>query len=212
MKLKKLHISLTLIVAVFGMVSCESLGLTAPAMDTEDAFKRIVESYEKNIDTNEYHPVELRWFETDKLSNELSYLNVTMISKEDNKTYTVSIKVGGDNQGAGSIEPSKSSRFNKYTFDKTNWIRPSDINPTLHVKQVESAINQFSDEYSEYTVKSIADFLIQLKNKTEEIETTFTVRVTKKGEATQRQGNRIVTNFYEQDFYGLPDGTAEMKD
>ena len=207
---KKLRISLILLATAIGMISCESLGLSAPKMDTEAAFKRVVEAYEKHIDTTKYHPVDFRWFEIDKLSNDLSYLNVTMISKEDDKAYSQSIKIGGDNQGAEELEPSKFSKYSKYTFDKSNWIRPSDLNAELFLKQIEDAASQIPED--EYNIRSVSDFNVELHHKTGAIQNNFTFRVTKKGEAKEYRGKQVITNYYEVSFDGQADGTAEMKD
>ena len=202
----KLRISLILLATAIGMVSCESLGLSAPKMDTEAAFKRVIESYEKYIDTTMYHPIEINWYEIDKLSNDLSYMRVSMISKDDNKVYSQVMKIAGDNQMAEEVKLSSYHNRSKLTFDGSNWIRPSDINAELFLQQFEDAKTQIPAD--EYRIKSVSDCKMGIHNKTGEVKNSFEFRLTKVGESTQRRGKQVITNYYEVNFDGQPDGTA----
>ena len=198
-----------LFVVGLSLVSCEKLGLTAPKMDTAEAVQRVVTSFTENVDTTKYRPIQIRWYEIDKLSNDLAYMNIESVSKEDNLVYTQSSKIAGDNQAAGEIELSKYKNRTSYDFEKLTWISLSDIDVDLIIKQIENAKAQIPEEYA---FRSVSEYTIEANPRTKELKSKFELRLVKKGESTEVRGRQIITNFYEVEFIGLPDGTAEMKD
>jgi len=198
-----------LLVMGFGLVSCEKLGLTAPKMDTAEAVQRVFDTYAANVDTTQYKPIEIKWYEIDKLSNELMYMNIESVSKDDNKVYSQSSKIAGDNQAAGEIELSKYKNRTTYDFEKLTWISLSDIDVDVIVKQIEDAKAQIPEEY---IFKSVSEYTIEVNQRSKELKSEFEIRLTKRGEPTETRGRQIITNYYEVEFIGLPDGTAKMKD
>ena len=198
-----------LLVVGLSLVSCEKLGLTAPKMDTAEAVQRVVDSFTENVDASKYRPIQIKWYELDKLSNELMFLNIESVSSEDNQVYTQSSKIAGDNQTVGEIELSKYKNRTTYDFEKLTWISASDINIDLIIKQIEDAKAQIPEEYA---FKSVSEYTIEANQRTKELKSEFELRLTKKGESSEVRGRQIITNYYEVKFVGLPDGTAEMKD
>ena len=201
-----LQLSLCLIIGI-GMFSCEKLGLTAPKMDTPEAIVRVQDAYKENVDTTKYKPIEIRWYELDALSNDLIYLNIQSLNKEDNKIYSQSLKIGGDSQNAGEMELSKFGNRNTYDFDNENWIHLSDINSEVIMKQIENAKSLIPEEYA---FESVGNYVISRDTKTKELKNTFDFRVTQKGESKEMRGRQIITNYYEFSFTGFLDGTVEM--
>lgn len=207
LNMKSVQLLLILALGV-ATISCEKLGLTAPKMDTEEAMQRIVDSY-KNIDTIQYKPIQIQWYEYDKLTNDLVYLNVDAVGKEDNKVYTQSMKIGGDNQSAGEMKPSSFYSRSNFDFNDMTYIKSSDINSELILKHIENAKAQIPEEY---VFKSVGNYYINADQQTKELKYKFDFRLTMKGESTQVQGRQIVTNYYELSFKGFADGSVEMKD
>ena len=208
--LKKTALRLSFLsIFLLGLTSCEQLGLTAPKMDSADAVQRVITTYKEHVDAANYKPIQVKWYEIDKLSNDLCYLNIDYVGKEDNKLYTQSFKIGGDNQNAGEMELSKFRTHVKFDFEKEKEVTLEDINAEIIIKQIENAKSQIPEEYR---FKSLSDYEIQGDSRKQELKATFTIRVTMKGEGTTTQGRQIITNYYEFDFVGNPDGTATMKD
>lgn len=190
----------TVIVAAFFLfVSCDGIG--SSKMNSESAVKRIVKAYEKNIDTNVYRPVSMSWMETEELSNNLVMLNFVLVDRDDN-LYSQTIKVGGDYQGAYDIEDYKFSRTAE--FDTTEWITIEDIDAALILSQYDDAISQIPDGYK---FKSVGICYMD-PERYGKGGTEFTINIIEKGKSKSVTGGSLVTNYYELQFLGNPDGTA----
>ena len=192
----------------------------APEMHTAEGGQRVIDIYNQHIDTEHYRPTTIRYREYDKLSNRLGYVTFTMIGKSDNKTYTLQVDIDGNNDSAGEIERSNSSdmmdRFSHLMpnrkapdFETAHWISPSEIDPALIAKQMESAFSQVPNGH---TVQSIEYVALTKDNDAGVLKCSFGVNVTEDGRSTSQRGKLIVTTYTTIRFDGQPDGTAKINE
>ncbi len=196
----------TLLAAAIAFTGCETLGLKTIGMDSEDSVKRVAETIKKHVKPAEYKPVSIYWYEREELSNSMEYLQVEMVGT-DGKLYTQNFKVGGDAQGPGEIEESRSSRA--YDFASMKYISPEDLVPATIVDWINQAKSGLPEEYG---YESLKGYTFKIDPETGERTSNFVARITETGNKRSVEGRNIVTTYYEIEFDVTADGTVVMEE
>lgn len=183
--------------AVMAFTSCEML--TGVKMSTAAAPEKVIELYQKHIDTTEYKPITIKWSEEGKLTDKLQMVVITMVGK-DLKWYSLPIIVSGPGSGPGEITQEKVTAPNiPADFDQVRFIRPSDVNPAAIVSHFAAAQEYVPDGYR-YT--SVSNYFCGINPTTGARSDSFEINLTHPG-ATNK--------YYSAPFNVASDGTVSPK-
>lgn len=106
----------------------------------------------------------------------------------------------------GFSDPKPVNYVNPNSKDQTFKLEEIDFAYTLQkANQALAEIAKEATEYEDFNISSI-----KFAKKSDKINIEYVIDFTKKGEGTQRQGRRIVTNYYQMRAKVLEDGTFEF--
>lgn len=193
------------------------LSLTGPKNPADKAasYDKAIELVKKNVDADRFKIYELRFVQGEQLSNDLMYVDVKMVNK-DNQPFSQVYYLNGN---VGDLDLESLSLY-VTEFDK---IKGIDVNK-LDTKTIEAQLAEAAKMVPEgHTYKSVSNYEIaellprtsSMLNKGREIgkqEATFSICYTEDGKETETSGGQVTHLYYESDFIVNPDGTLSVKD
>lgn len=195
--------------------SCTTSLLGNPT-DKAETYAKALEIVRRNIDPERFKIYYLSFSEEDKLSDNLYFVIVKMVNKDD-QAFTQTLFMNG-------MQPSElrtvQHTFEAPTFEGTKGLDPDQIDPAKIAGQIAEAVAALPEGHS---FKSVGDYTIQEEvpagvssfTSTREVgnqKTTFVVRFTEDGKETESSAGRTSTIYYEARATVEPDGTITIKE
>lgn len=189
------------IFATMLLFSCNgSSSLLGVQMDKEEGVQKVVDILTKNINTQEWKVVSVRWSD-DELSNNVDFVLVEMVNKE-GQAYNQGF-IGTLNFAAGDLSEVNTS-FYKAAPQDIPALDITKIDAKRIVAHIEAAKKMIPQEYQ---FKSLANYKLSNTEKDPDKEETFTINVTEKGKETVASAGRESLVYYEIEFQVKKDGT-----
>lgn len=231
MKTVSLKIPAGAVLAV-ALVSCGivggALGLKDVPMDAEDVAVAVKGAVANGVDTSVRKIYEISWSEEGKLTNNLAYIRVQLVDK-DGDYCSQSFHLNDDHDLVAEeikMPSTPKSARHKIVYEEVTGIDVNKLDGAQIVKQLEAAKALIPEEYEFRSVESysieedvhrvgmIDEMMARTHKKSNKKygaqRVRFTLNVVKKGEKSEWEGRRVVTNYYSIPFVVKEDGSVEM--
>lgn len=216
--MKKLFYSAILVCMAASLSSCGgragNLFGGNPA-DKAASYAKAIEIVKKQTDLNKFKIYSVSFVEGDALSNDMMYVDLSMVSP-DNLAFNQVFYLNGN---VGDLRK-QSSGIDDIDYEKIKGIDITKIDPTAIEKQCAEARQMVPEGH---TYKSIGRYEIEevlpkknaLLNRGRNVgaqETTFEVRFTEDGKETEVNGGKTTYLYYEAEVRVNADGTLSVEE
>lgn len=194
--------------------SCSSL--TGYPTDEAASYARAIEVTQKNVDSDKFKIYSLRFSETGELSNNLGYVIVKMVNR-DNQAFSQTFLLNG--QQPSSLRDVERT-FEAPEYETTVGIDPGKLDPQVIADRIAQAKTMLPEGH---TFKSVGEYdieetvpadneFINRKRKIGEQKTSFVVRFTEDGKETESNAGQTSIIYYEARATVAPDGTITIEE